>query len=115
MPKETTRALMEEILSLQKKRAINDFQMSADISILMNKQEDSSREQNLFNQKIASLLFNDSDTNREGYIANQDDLSKRVKDLETKNKITAGKIAISVVIFSAIGSFFLWITSITWK
>jgi hypothetical protein len=115
MPKVPTRELMEEILSLQKKRVINDLQIAADISVLMNKQADQAREQNLFNQKISSVLFNDSDTNRDGYIAKQDELEGKVKDLETKNKITAGKIAVSVMIFSAVGSFFLWMTSMTWK
>lgn len=113
--KETTKELLEELLKQQKLKSKNDMQFSANLSILMNKQEDFSNKQNAFNQKISGLLFTDNDTNRDGYIANQDDLNLRVTNLETKNKITAGKIGISVVILSAIGSFFFWITSITWK
>jgi hypothetical protein len=106
---------MEEILSLQKQRTKTDLQIASDISSLMNKQADQARHQNLFNQKISSILFNDSDTNRDGYIAKLDELEDKVYDLQTKHKITAGKVGISIVILSSIGTFFLWLISLTWK
>jgi hypothetical protein len=115
MSKVPTRELMEELLSLQKKRAKNDLQIAADISVLMNKQDRQAREQKLFNQKISSLLFTDSDTNRDGYIAKLDELEGKVYDLQTKHKITAGKVGISIFILSAIGGFFLWAIALIWK
>jgi len=93
----TNKILLEEILKEQKIQAQKQLQLSSDFSNFMNKQS-------AFNQKISSLLFADSETNRAGYLANHDALDKRVLDLEVKNKITAGKVAISIVIISAIGS-----------
>jgi hypothetical protein len=115
MAKETTRELMEQIILHQKSRGKNDLQITANISILMNKQEDLRREQTLFHQKISSYLFTDSETNREGYIAKQDILTERMTTLETKHKITAGKVGVSIFILSAIGGFFLWAISLIWK
>tara|TARA_R110000803_G_scaffold149081_7_gene214549 strand:- start:300 stop:638 length:339 start_codon:yes stop_codon:yes gene_type:complete len=109
--KETTKELIEQILLQQESRNKSDKLISSNIAIIIEKQE----QQIAFNQKISSLLFNDSDTSRDGYIANQDDLNKRVLLLETKNKITAGKIGISVIILSGIGTFFFWLTSFVWK
>ena len=110
--KETTKELIEQILLQQELRNKSDLLISSNIAIIIEKQE----QQIAFNQKISSLLFNDSDTSREGYIANQDDLNERVLLLETKNSITAGKIGISVIILSGIGTFFFWLTSLfVWK
>ena len=90
----TNKQLLNEIIKEQKIQAI-------EFSTFMNKQEK-------FNQKIASLLYSDSDTNSEGYIEKQNKISERVLDLEVKNKVTAGKVAISVLILTAIGG-------IVWK
>jgi len=92
----TNKFLLEEIHKEQREQAKKQLQLSADFSNFMNKQE-------AFNQKISSLLYSDSDTNSTGYIEDHNKLSERVLDLEVKNKITAGKIAISVVILTAIG------------
>ena len=94
----TNKELLNEIIKEQKLQAIKQFQLSADFSIFMNKQES-------FNQKISSLLYSDSDTNSEGYIEKQNKISERVLDLEVKNKVTAGKVAISILILTAIGGF----------
>ena len=85
----TNKQLLNEIIKEQKIQAI-------EFSTFMNKQEK-------FNQKIASLLYSDSDTNSEGYIEKQNKISERVLDLEVKNKVTAGKVAISVLILTAVG------------
>ena len=85
----TNKQLLNEIIKEQKIQAI-------EFSTFMNKQEK-------FNQKIASLLYSDSDTNSEGYIEKQNKISDRVLDLEVKNKVTAGKVAISVLILTAVG------------
>ena len=92
----TNKQLLNEIIKEQRLQAVKQLQLSADFSIFMNKQEK-------FNQKIASLLYSDSDTNSEGYIEKQNKISERVLDLEVKNKVTAGKVAISVLILTAVG------------
>lgn len=112
---DSNKELLKEIIEQQKIRGESDMQYAANISIIMNRQDDSSKKQEAFNQKISSLLFSDTDTNRKGYIANQDDLNVRVTTLETKNSITAGKVGISVLILSSIGGFFLWGISLIWK
>mgnify|MGYP003639514703 FL=1 len=92
----TNKQLLNEIIKEQKLQAIKQLQLSADFSVFMNKQEK-------FNQKIANLLYSDSDTNSEGYIEKQNKNTERILDLEIKYKVTAGKVAISVMIFSIIG------------
>ena len=86
----TNKALLQEILDEQKR--------------LSKEMSDAINNQNLFNQKIENLLYSDSNTNSEGYIEKQDKNTERILDLEVKNKVTAGKVAISVIILSAIGS-----------
>jgi len=93
----TNKTLLEEIHKEQRIQAEKQFQLSADFSSFMNKQES-------FNKRITSLLYSDTDTNSTGYIEDHNKLSERVLDLEVKNKVTAGKVAISVIIVSAIGT-----------
>lgn len=93
----TNKFLLEEIHKEQRLQAEKQLQLSADFSVFMNKQE-------TFNKRITSLLYSDSETNSTGYIENQNKLGERVLDLEVKNKVTAGKVAISVIIVSAIGT-----------
>ena len=96
MNDQTNKQLLNEIIKEQKLQAVKQLQLSADFSVFMNKQEK-------FNQKIANLLYSDSDTNSEGYIEKQNKNTERILDLEIKYKVTAGKVAISVMIFSIIG------------
>jgi len=93
----TNKFLLEEIHKEQKEQAQKQLQLSADFSNFMNKQE-------AFNKRVTSLLYSDTDTNSTGYIESHNKLSERVLDLEVKNKVTAGKVAISVIIVSAIGT-----------
>ena len=86
----TNKQLLQEILEKQKivYRDLSDFK----------------NEQYLFNQKVRGVLNNDDKTNQKGLVEGLSDVSERVLDLEIKNKVTAGKITISLVIVSAIGS-----------
>ena len=86
----TNKALLQEILDEQKR--------------LSNEMSSAINNQNLFNQRITSILNSDGDTNQKGLVENLQDVRTRVLDLEVKNKVTAGKIAMSVIILSAIGS-----------
>ena len=86
----TNKILLQEILDEQKR--------------LSKEMTDAINHQNLFNQRITSILNSDGDTNQKGLVENLQDIGARVLDLEVKNKVTAGKIAMSVIILSAIGS-----------
>ena len=86
----TNKILLEQILDEQKR-------LSDEMSSAINNQ-------NLFNQRITTILNSDGDTNQKGLVENLSDIRSRVLDLEVKNKVTAGKVAISVIILSAIGS-----------
>ena len=86
----TNKILLEQILDEQKR-------LSDEMSSAINNQ-------NLFNQRITTILNSDGDTNQKGLVENLEDVRTRVLDLEVKNKVTAGKVAISVIILSAIGS-----------
>jgi|TARA_R110002050_G_scaffold85509_1_gene182490 hypothetical protein len=85
----TNKALLEEILNEQKR--------------ISKEMTDAINNQNLFNQRITSVLNSDSDTNQKGLVESLEDVRGRVLDLEVKNKVTAGKVAISVTILTAIG------------
>ena len=89
----TNKVLLEQILDEQKR-------LSDEMSSAINNQ-------NLFNQRITTILNSDGDTNQKGLVENLSDIRSRVLDLEVKNKVTAGKVAVSVIILSAIGSV-LW-------
>jgi predicted Zn-dependent protease len=91
MSNQTNKQILNEILKEQKEQAKKQFQLAADFSVFMN--------------KIEGLLYSDSDTNSEGYIEKQNNNSDRILSLEIKNKVTAGKVAISIVILSIIGGF----------
>ena len=86
----TNKILLEQILDEQKR-------LSDEMASAMNNQ-------NLFNQRITTILNSDGDTNQKGLVENLSDIRSRVLDLEVKNKVTAGKVAVSVIILSAIGS-----------
>jgi len=86
----TNKVLLEQILNEQKR-------LSSEMSSAINNQ-------NLFNQRITAILNSDDETNQKGLVENLSDIRNRVLDLEVKNKVTAGKVAVSVIILSSIGS-----------
>jgi hypothetical protein len=85
----TNKILLQEILDEQKR--------------LSKEMTDAINHQNLFNQRITTILNSDSDTHQKGLVEGLSDVKSRVLDLEVKNKVTAGKVAISVIILTAIG------------
>jgi hypothetical protein len=94
----TNKILLEEILKEQKELAKQQLNIASDFSIFMNKQQ-------MFNQRISGLLETDSATNQKGALESLEDVKVRVLDLEVKNKVTAGKVAMSVLILTTIGTF----------
>lgn len=92
----TNKALLEEIHKEQRTLAKQQLQIAANLSTFMN-------EQSKFNQRVSILLNSDPATNTKGVVENLIDIKDRVLDLEVKNKITAGKVAIGIIILSAVG------------
>jgi hypothetical protein len=85
----TNKILLQEILDEQKR--------------LSKEMTDAINHQNLFNQRITTILNSDNETHQKGLVEGLSDVKNRVLDLEVKNKVTAGKVAISVIILTAIG------------
>ena len=93
----TQKEIISEIREEQKTMAEMQFRLAADLSNFFNKQE-------LFNQRISDILDNDEKTDKKGLVYEVAEVSKRVDEIEIKNKVTAGKIAVSVTILTFIGS-----------
>ncbi len=93
----TQKEIISEIREEQKSMAEMQFRLAADLSKFFNKQE-------LFNQRISDILENDEKTNKKGLVYEVGEISNRVDKIEIKNKVTAGKIAVSVTILTFIGS-----------
>ena len=93
----TQKEIISEIREEQKSMAEMQFRLAADLSTFFNKQE-------LFNQRISDILENDEKTNKKGLVYEVGEISNRVDKIEIKNKVTAGKIAVSVTILTFIGS-----------
>jgi hypothetical protein len=92
----TQKEIISEIREEQKTMAAMQFRLAADLSNFFNKQE-------LFNQRISDILENDEKTNKKGLVEEVADISTRVDDIELKNKVTAGKIAVTATILTFIG------------
>ena len=92
----TQKEIISEIREEQKSMAEMQFRLAADLSNFFNKQE-------LFNQRISDILENDEKTNKKGLVEEVADISARVDDIEIKNKVTAGKIAVTATILTFIG------------
>jgi len=74
----TNKALLQEILDEQKR--------------LSNEMASAINNQNLFNQRITTILNSDGNTNQKGLVENLQDVRTRVLDLEVKIKLLLGKL-----------------------
>ena len=92
----TQKEIISEIREEQKSMAEMQFRLAADLSNFFNKQE-------LFNQRISDILENDEKTNKKGLVEEVANISTRVDNIELKNKVTAGKIAVTATILTFIG------------
>ena len=92
----TQKDLISEIREEQKAMSVIQYRMAADFSTFFNKQE-------LFNQRISDILENDEKTEKKGLVYEVSEISNRVDKIELKEKITAGKVAISVTLLTFIG------------
>lgn len=92
----TQKEIILEIRQEQKRMAEEQLNLAAGLSSFFNKQE-------LFNQRISDILENDEKTDKKGLVYEVESNSNRIDEIEIRNKVTAGKIAISVTILTFIG------------
>jgi hypothetical protein len=92
----TQKEIISEIREEQKTMAEMQYRLAADLSNFFNKQE-------LFNQRISDILENDEKTNKKGLVEEVTDISNRIDKIQLKEKVTAGKIAVTVTILTFIG------------
>lgn len=92
----TQKEIISEIREEQKTMAAMQYRLAADLSTFFNKQE-------LFNQRISDILDNDEKTDKKGLVYEVGELSTRIDKIELKEKVTAGKIAVTATILTFIG------------
>jgi|TARA_R110001599_G_scaffold60529_1_gene168171 hypothetical protein len=83
MPTPTNKDLLKKIAEQQ-------FATSTQLSSFMNSTKDYISKQNSFNERIAGYLENDDKTNQVGVVQKQQEMDKRLSNLETYKKIVVG-------------------------
>tara|TARA_B110000967_G_C18823247_1_gene529894 strand:+ start:618 stop:920 length:303 start_codon:yes stop_codon:yes gene_type:complete len=90
---------------LLKQIAEQQFATSTQLSSFMNSTKDYISKQNSFNERISGYLENDDKTNQVGVVQKQQEMDKRLSNLETYKKIVVG-ISASLIGLTA------WITNL---
>ena len=98
MPTQTNKDLLKQIAEQQ-------FATSTQLSSFMNSTKDYISKQNSFNERISGYLENDDKTNQVGVVQKQQEMDKRLSNLETYKKIAVG-ISASLIGLTA------WITNL---
>ena len=98
MPAQTNKDLLKQIAEQQ-------FATSTQLSSFMNSTKDYISKQNSFNERISGYLENDDKTNQVGVVQKQQEMDKRLSNLETYKKIVVG-ISASLIGLTA------WITNL---
>ena len=98
MPTPTNKDLLKKIAEQQ-------FATSTQLSSFMNSTKDYISKQNSFNERISGYLENDDKTNQVGVVQKQQEMDKRLSNLETYKKIVVG-ISASLIGLTA------WITNL---
>ena len=98
MPTQTNKDLLKQIAEQQ-------FATSTQLSSFMNSTKDYISKQNSFNDRISGYLENDDKTNQVGVVQKQQEMDKRLSNLETYKKIVVG-ISASLIGLTA------WITNL---
>ena len=98
MPTQTNKDLLKQIAEQQ-------FATSTQLSSFMNSTKDYISKQNSFNERIAGYLENDDKTNQVGVVQKQQEMDRRLSNLETYKKVVVG-ISASLIGLTA------WITNL---
>ena len=83
MPTPTNKDLLKQIADQQ-------LATATQLSSFMNSTKDYIAKQNSFNERIAGYLENDDKTNQVGVVQKQQEMDKRLSNLETYKKIVVG-------------------------
>jgi Fic family protein len=83
MPTPTNKDLLKQIADQQ-------LATATQLSSFMNSTKDYISRQNSFNERIAGYLENDDKTNQVGVVQKQQEMDKRLSNLETYKKIVVG-------------------------
>ena len=83
MPAQTNKDLLKQISDQQ-------LATATQLSSFMNSTKDYISKQNSFNERIAGYLENDDKTNQVGVVQKQQEMDKRLSNLETYKKIVVG-------------------------
>jgi Fic family protein len=83
MPTQTNKDLLKQIADQQ-------LATATQLSSFMNSTRDYISKQNSFNERIAGYLENDDKTNQVGVVQKQQEMDKRLSNLETYKKIVVG-------------------------
>jgi Fic family protein len=89
MPTQTNKDLLKQIADQQ-------LATATQLSSFMNSTRDYISKQNSFNERIAGYLENDDKTNQVGVVQKQQELDKRLSNLETYKKIVVGVSAFMI-------------------
>ena len=89
MPTQTNKDLLKQIAEQQ-------FATSTQLSSFMNSTKDYISKQNSFNERISGYLENDDKTNQVGVVQKQQEMDKRLSNLETYKKIVVGVSAFMI-------------------
>ena len=98
MPAQTNKDLLKQISDQQ-------LATATQLSSFMNSTKDYISKQNSFNERISGYLENDDKTNQVGVVQKQQEMDKRLSNLETYKKIVVG-ISASLIGLTA------WITNL---
>jgi len=83
MPTPTNKDLLKQIADQQ-------LATATQLSSFMNSTKDYISKQNSFNERISGYLENDDKTNQVGVVQKQQEMDKRLSNLETYKKIVVG-------------------------
>jgi hypothetical protein len=89
MPTQTNKDLLKQIADQQ-------LATATQLSSFMNSTRDYISKQNSFNERIAGYLENDDKTNQVGVVQKQQEMDKRLSNLETYKKIVVGVSAFMI-------------------
>ena len=98
MPAQTNKELLKQIAEQQ-------FATASQLSVFMNSTREYISNQNSFNERIAGYLENDDKTNQVGVVQKQQEMDKRLYNLETYKKVVVGISAFLIGITA-------WITNL---
>lgn len=98
MPTPTNKDLLKQIADQQ-------LATATQLSSFMNSTKDYISKQNSFNERIAGYLENDDKTNQVGVVQKQQEMDKRLYNLETYKKVVVGISAFLIGITA-------WITNL---